>query len=436
MIPSFRLLRLLAYGAPLWFVHALMPWGWLIPTSYLAVLLGLALKEVITLPGSDQLVLKRRFPDRLSFDTDQEIMLSLTNKTKFGLWIDWVENLPPALELKSELPPFEVVPAGKALLTYVVKPIMRGKHTLGSTNLRVSHPGGLMLRQLEVPQSDVVKVYPKFMGVDHFDLLARINEREEAARIPRVRRGCGSEWESLRNYIPGEDLRLIDWKISAKRGTLISRNLQIEKGQQLAVMVDAGRFMQERIGSFSRFEHAMNAVVMLGFVAQKRGDSMALATFSNRIESFLPPIKGSSLLPKTLESIFQVQPKPVESDYWHVVARVMDKLKKRSLVVMITDVLDMAGSTGLIRNLYRAARKHLVLCVVFVEQKIYDTASGKPEDSPGAYLKAAAAYDAVERGIALEEMRRRGILVLETAPENLSLSLIRKYLEIRQADLQ
>ena len=140
-------------------------------------------------------------------------------------------------------------------------------------------------------------------------------------------------------------------------------------------------------------------------------------------------------MPTVLESLYQVEPSKLESDYWHVVARIMDKLKRRSLIIMITDILDVPGSRGLMQNLIRAARKHLVLCVVFVEREIYRTADMTPSSSDEMYLKAAASHLTVERMTALEQMRARGILVLETTPDKLSLALIRRYLEIRQSDL-
>jgi len=163
---------------------------------------------------------------------------------------------------------------------------------------------------------------------------------------------------------------------------------------------------------------------------------VAMATFSDRIESFVPPVRGAAIMRRVLESLSGVEVRQVESDYWQVVGQVMSRLKRRSLVVMMTDVLDSAGSLGLMTNLMRAASRHLVLCVVLIEPRIAEIAASEPKTPRETYVKAAACHMLLQRQIALEKMRSRGILVLESAPEQLTVQLIRRYLEIRRANLQ
>jgi uncharacterized protein (DUF58 family) len=175
---------------------------------------------------------------------------------------------------------------------------------------------------------------------------------------------------------------------------------------------------------------------MLSYVAQKRGDAIAVSTFSDRVESFVPPTRGTLIMPRVLDSLSTVEVRQVESDYWQVVAQMMDKLKRRSLLIMMTDVLDAAGSAGLLLNLTRAVSRHLVLCVVLTEPAIAGIADSDPASVDETYLKAAAATVKLQRQLALEKMRNRGILTLEASPDNLTVQLIRRYLEIRKANLQ
>ncbi len=230
-----------------------------------------------------------------------------------------------------------------------------------------------------MPVEEDIKIYPRFATSDEYRLLARINQQDESVRRPRRTHGRGTDFESLSNYNPGDDLRTVDWKISAKRGSLISKNLQTEKGQQISILIDSGRLMSEKIGALSRFEYALNAAVMLSYVGQKRGDTVALAAFSDRVDSFVPPVRGAAIMRRVLESLSNVEVRQVESDYWQVVGQVMSRLKRRSLVVMMTDVLDSAGSLGLMTNLIRAASRHLVLCVVLVEPRLAEIASSDPK---------------------------------------------------------
>jgi uncharacterized protein (DUF58 family) len=194
--------------------------------------------------------------------------------------------------------------------------------------------------------------------------------------------------------------------------------------------------MAETIGKYSKLEHALNATIMLSYFTQKRGDAIAVASFSNKIESILPSVRGPSLVARVLESVYAIQARPVESDYWQVIAEVMTLLRRRSLLILLTDVLDTSASAGLINNLSRAAEKHLVLCVVLTEPRIREIAGLIPASIEQTYQKAAACDLIRRRTLALERMRSRGILVLETDPEHLSIHLIQRYLEIRQADLQ
>ena len=436
MFLSARTLKLLALSAPFWLLWPLLPFGWVPMCVFLLMLGFLTVRDALGLPNLHDFICVRTLPARFSFDIQQQIELSLTNKSDMELKLTLRDTLPPLLEQLDHLPPLLLEAGQTARLIYGVLPVTRGHDVFGDVYVRVSSRLGLVQRQIKLTCTGDVRVYPRFVGVDKYELVARIDEREEALRKARTIRGRGSEFESLRPYLPGEDLRYVDWKISAKRGSLISRNYQVEKGQTLAVLIDAGRFMNERIDQYSRFEYALNATTMLAHVAQRRGDAMAVATFSNRIESFMPPMKGPKLMAGVLESVYKVQPRKVESDYWNVMAQATSRLKKRSLIIMLTDVLDPAGSSGLFNNLIRATRKHLVLCVVFVDPRIYQIADSTPETDHEIWLKAAASDLAVQRRLALEKMKARGILVLETSPQSFSPELVRKYLEIRKADLQ
>lgn len=436
MLPSMRLIWLLVGGSPLWLLAVVVPGAELAGMLYLFVLFVLAARELWQAPRATELRVQRLLPSRFSYDDLHEIQLELSSGVARRLWVRLREELPEALETDQVLFDVELPPEGKCILRYQARALRRGQYPYGAVVVRVMHGLRLVQRELRLEAPDVVRIYPRFRGVDSFLLLAKLSQREEAVRQPRRLRGAGSDFESLRPYAPGEDLRQVDWKASARRGSLISRNRQVERGQQLAILLDAGRLMGSQIGSHTRLEHAMNASVRLAYVVQRRGDALALACFSNKIEAFMPSVKGAAVLPQTLETLCTVQVQPVESDYWQVVAQSMTRLTRRSLVIMLTDVLDMAGSAGLMSNLARASARHLVLCVVLSEPRLRVLAEQVPQTPTEAYEKAAACDLLRRRRLALEHMRARGIQVLETDPEQLSMRLVQRYLEIRQADLQ
>jgi len=435
MTPTVRLVQFIALGSPLWLLGIAFPMGWLAGTLYMGFLIVVCVKDYRSVPDAASFEVRRQY-GRFSLGAVNSIRIVLINHSKRVLHVVAKDELPTGLESVSRIEPIDVPPRFEYQTTYDVRAIRRGRYKFGGTVLRVGRPGALIERQLKVPGEEDIRVYPRFATSDEHRLLARINQQDEAVRRPRRTHGRGTDFESLSNYNSGDDLRNVDWKISAKRGVLISKNLQTEKGQQISVLIDGGRLMSEKIGTLSRFEYALNAAVMLSYVGQKRGDSVAVATFSDRVESFVPPVRGAAIMRRVLESLCTVEVRQVESDYWQVVGQVMSRLKRRSLVVMMTDVLDSAGSLGLMTNLMRAASRHLVLCVVLTEPRIAEIAESEAKTPRETYVKAAACHLRLQRQIALEKMRSRGILVLEAPPEQLTIQLIRRYLEIRKANLQ
>ncbi len=435
MVPSVRFVVLIALGAPIWLLSLAVPGGWIAPAAYLGVLAVLAARDYVSIPPASSFEVGRQ-GGRLFLGTPGEMRLTLTNRSAERLRFRLREEAPPGLGCTQDSREIEIPAHGTGVWTLGMRPARRGRYTLGEVVVRAGHLRGMLDRQIRLPASTRLSVYPRFAASDEHRLLARINPRENAARRSRHVRGRGTEFESLAAYNRGDDPRSVDWKASAKRGHLVVRNLQTERGQQIAIMIDGGRLMAEKIGEFARFEHALNATVMLSHIAQKRGDAVAVATFSDRVETFVPPVRGKAIVPTVMDSLCSVEVRPVESDYWQVVGQVLANLKRRSLVVMLTDVLDAGGSAGLISNMARARRRHLVLCVVLTERRVDDAASSSPEDLKGVFRQAAAAHLKIERHLALETMRSKGILVLETPPEELSVQLIRRYLEIRKANLQ
>ncbi len=435
-VPSRRLVLVLASGSPLWLAQLWSDRGWILAVLFNLFVLGLALGEFLRLPGRREISIKRNLPPRFFLEASDKIQLTIVNGSSRTLAVRITESLPAGLTLETPIAAGLVPPGETAAVPVAVRAVQRGDFQFHDLFVRVQASLGLVSKELRFPEHDRVKVYPRLPGAAEYQLLARIDERANPSRPPRQLRGAGMEWESLREYEPGEDLRNVDWKATAHRGSLVSRNRAVEKGQQVAILIDSGRLMANRIGSRPRLEYAIDAAVLLGYACAKRGDAVSLAAFSNRIESYLPVTKGQAALPRLLEAVYRVQGREVESDYWEVVAQVISRLKKRTLAVMLTDVLDPWGSSGLARNLMRASNRHLVLCVVMSEPRLQRMAESIPASTEEVYQKAAACQLRLDRELALETMRANGILVLETEPSRLSVQLVRRYLEIRRGGLQ
>jgi uncharacterized protein (DUF58 family) len=304
---------LIALGAPLWLLPLAVSGGWIAPIAYLGGLVALSARDYFSLPPPTAFEVARQ-GGRLSLDTDGEMRLTLTNRSDQRLHFRLREEAPPGLGCIQDSRAIEIPAHGTGVWTLRLRPARRGRYALGEVVVRIGHRRGMIDKQVRLPASTRLSVYPRFATSDELRLLARINAREHTARRSRRVRGRGTEFESLAAYNRGDDPRSVDWKASAKRGHLVVRNLQTERGQQIAILIDGGRLMAERIGNVARFEHALNATVMLGHIAQKRGDAVAVATFSDRVESFIPPVRGKAIVPTVLDALCSVEVRPVESD--------------------------------------------------------------------------------------------------------------------------
>ena len=435
MVPSTRFIILVGAAAPLWVLaalwHALLP----VPAAVLVVLLVVGGSNYLRTCGRRSVEVRRTIPPRFSLGDEQEVELAVTLRGRRAAMVGLRDHVPANLAVTSPAREVAVAPGGEATTSYRVRATSRGTAAFPAVTLRVRSGLGLVQRQFTVPLASEGRVYPSFLAVHRYDLLALADRREEATRIPRTARGHGSDFEGLRPYSPGDDLRRIDWKTTAKRGSLVSRTFRVDRGQQLTILLDAGRFMAERLEEQTRFEHAVNAAVSLSATAQTRGDSVSLACFSNRIEGFLPAVKGRSTVQRVLDTLWNVEARNVESDYWHVFSQVVSRLNKRCLIVLLCDVLDRASSAGLINSLARSARKHLVLAVVLVDGAVAAAADAVPASTEDWYRKAAASHVVLERILALNEMRAHGILVLETTPRRLTPDLVSRYLAIRKTNV-
>jgi uncharacterized protein (DUF58 family) len=295
MAPTVRLVRWIALGSPLWLIALVSPAGWLIGAAYLLALTILCAADYRAVPAAGGFQVQR-VVGRFALGADTDIQLQVACRSDRELRISMRDELPPALTQQTPPQTVSLPSNGECQWTYRVHAERRGRYQLDSVVMRASRPGALVEKQLRIPAKSEVRIYPRFATADEYRLLARIHHQDEAMRRPRRVYGQGTDFESLSTYVPGADLRSVDWKVSAKRGFLVSRNLQTERGQQISVMIDGGRRMAEQIGDYSRFEYALNAAVMLSHVGQRRGDTVSVSTFSDRVESFMPPTRGTAVM--------------------------------------------------------------------------------------------------------------------------------------------
>jgi uncharacterized protein (DUF58 family) len=329
----------------------------------------------------------------------------------------------------------DLPPRGRATVRYHVRPSVRGAYRFGDHWVRYASPLGLWIRQLRVADEKPVKVFPDVKAVRTYELLARQNREQSMFRSTR-RRGGESEFERLRDYRREDEYRAIDWKATARRRRLIAREYQLESNQSIVFVLDAGRLMTAETAGLSLFDHALNALLMLSHVAVRNGDQVGLLAFSDEVKSYAPPAVGARATQAIIHAGYHLHPEIVESNYGVAFQQLSSRVKKRTLVVLFTQVVDEVAARELLRLTRGLLPRHLLLLVLFRDadvETLLEPASTAGE--LGAYLRAAAAEVLTWRERVSLELRKQGALILDVLPQKLTPALINRYLEVKARHL-
>lgn len=332
----------------------------------------------------------------------------------------------------SELPVAgDLPPRGRVTLEYRVTPTRRGAYRLGDHHVRYRSPLGLWIRQLRIRAKDTVRVYPDVQAVRAYELQARQNRELEMVRATRMR-GGESEFECLREYTRDDEYRSIDWKATAHKRKLISRQYQLERNQTVMFALDSGRLMTARSAGLPLFDHALNSALMLGHVAVRTGDQAGLFAFSDQVHRYLAPTSGPRTAGRMVKTLFDLHPRLVESNFHAAFLQLGAQLRKRSLIVLFTQIIDDTAAEELLRTVRSLRPRHLPLCVLFRDPDLEAMARPDPKaHAPGLYDAAAASELLAWRDKLLRDLKRSGALVLDVEPADLTPSLINRYFEVK-----
>lgn len=427
-LPTRRLLTLLAAAAPLFLL------GSAVGLAADALLLLAAAADALLAPGRGRLRVERRSPARLSLGGTGEVKITVGNPTGRAVRLRLTDDLPPLLVREGKEVHELSAPAGReAEAGYRVRAEERGSAALGDVHLRVTGPLGLLWLQRRVRREDPVQVQPGVLEVRRYRLLGLRNRLHEAG-IRNVRmRGEGGSFESLRGYVRGDDPRTLDWKASARRGSLVVRQYEAERRQNVLLAVDAGRLMTQRIGGRERIDHALSAALLLADVASLHGDRVGLLVFADRVEQYIPPTRAS--LSRLADALAGVQARMVEPNYPAAFTYLARQLRRRSLLVMFTDVIDAEASGALVSHLTRAAQRHLPLAVALRNPELEAVSTAEADDEPAVYRRVAAEELLQARAAALTAMQRAGVLVADARPQDAVPMVVNKYLEVKKRAL-
>ncbi len=425
LLPSRRWLLLLAAAAPLFLLS---------PAVALAVDLALVLLllgDARGIPGPGLLDATRTAPARIALGAEAEVEIRLDNRAARRVRVRVTDDLPPMLERQGDdVADVWVTARREEPVRYTVRTVRRGDGVFGDLHLRVAGPLGLAWRQRRVSLAAPVRVVPGVLEVKRYRLLGLRNRLREAGFRSVRQRGEGGAFESLREYVRGDDPRTLDWKATARRGNLIVRQFQLERRQNVMIVIDAGRLMTQKVGERERLDYALTAALLLADVARVHDDAVGLLVFSEKVEAFIPPARNS--LTRLAEALGEVHASMVEPNYPAAFTYLGQQVRRRSLLVLFTDIIDPLASAAVVSQLSRAADRHLPLAVAIRNPDLEAAAALPPTDEAAVYRRAAAEELLQARAAALAAMQRAGVLVADTRPGDAVPAVVNRYLDVKR----
>lgn len=360
-----------------------------------------------------------------------KVTLKLHNEAARTLAFDLFDDYPAAWEMEG-LPHRTRVDSGAYVaVTYRLCPDQRGPATFGAPHLRVTSPLQLWTRSHRIGPETSIKVFPDFSQLLGHTLSATDRRAPTAGAIRKRRRGEGTDFRQLREYRQGDAMRSIDWKATARMNRPITREYQEERDQQVVFLLDTGRRMQARDALTTHFDHALNAVLTLGFLAQKQGDAVGLMSFGGETR-WLAPAKGRNGLDRLLAGVYDLHPTEMAPDYTQAATELLNRLSKRAFVVMITNLRD-EDDTALRTACELISTKHLVMCASLREKVMDSARDAEVENLSDALRYSATVHYLQQRKEAIRQLGIRADRLIDITPEKLSLTLVNRYLDIKES---
>lgn len=401
-----------------------------------ALTLALVVVDYRLLRQADHCQATRSHDDVFSLGVRNPVHVTVRNRGTVTFHAELGDEYPPDFSVEPDRFRFRLEPEGRYRATYHLIPAKRGNYGFGRLGLRVRTDVGLLCRQrFFTARKSAVAVYPNLQEVRKYDLLGRRNRLEQMG-LRRLRvRGRSLEFDSLREYVPGDEMRHIHWKASAKRGKLVTKEFDLERSQHVMVALDLGRTMASRLDNLTKLDHAVNACLLLTHVASSSDDHVGVMGFADDIVGYLPPTKGRRQTGRVAEFLYPLESRLRESDYRRAFLYLGRLCRRRTLIIVLTDLLDPDSSAQLIRHLPPLTRRHLVLCVAFSDYELNQLLAAPPKQARDLFEQAVAVNLRHDRSSALAALRSRGVLTLDAAPSDLSIAVVNRYLALKEEAL-
>lgn len=373
----------------------------------------------------------RSHAERLSNGDDNAITIDIQNRYRFDIQAEVIDEIPHQFQRRDVLFKSRLKAGEHSFITYVLRPVKRGLYNFGAVNVFVKSKIGLLSRRYSFDRSVDVAVYPSYMQMRKYQLMAISNRLSEMG-IKKIRRiGHSMEFEQIKDYVAGDDFRTLNWKATARRGQPMVNNFTDEKSQQVYCIIDKGRLMKMPFNGLSLLDYAVNASLVLSNVALGKQDKAGIITFSEQVGAFLAANKKATQMQAILETLYNQRTRYLESDFEQLYILIRRKISQRSLLVLFTNFESLSGLRRHLSSLRKIARHHLLLTVFFENTELKAMLRAPAANVEDVYTKTVAEKFAFEKRLIAKELQQYGILSLVTPPEQLTVNSLNKYLELK-----
>lgn len=373
----------------------------------------------------------RETTERFSIGDDNKVVVNIANHYRFSIRVSVIDELPIQFQERHWVRRVSLESDSGTGIEYFLRPVTRGEYIFDNINVFVHAPLQLVRRRYVVPAGQVVKVYPSYIQMRRYQLLAVSNRLQEVG-VKRMRKlGHSMEFEQIKEYVPGDDYRTINWKATARKEALMVNNYTDERSQQIYCIINKGRVMKMPFGGMTLLDHAINASLVLSNVALVKQDKAGLITFAESLDAFVMADKKTTQMSLILETLYKQQTQFLEPDFEKLFSVIRNRITNRSLLILFTNFESLESLEREMPALKKIARYHLLLVVFFENSELRSLMEMKAKKMEDIYIKTIAEKFAFEKRLMVKELHKNGILSILTVPENLTVNTVNKYLELK-----
>lgn len=374
---------------------------------------------------------QRILPEKLSNGDENPVKIDVKNNYGFRINTKIIDEIPFQFQKRDFLIEKQIEPGKNKFFQYILEPKERGEYHFGNLNIYVSSPLGFVSKRFTFQKDANLPSYPSFIHLRKYELMA-LQSEFLLGGIKKIRKlGHTMEFEQIKDYVPGDDIRTINWKATSKANRLMVNQFQDEKSQRIFMLIDTGRTMKMPFKGLSLLDYSINATMALSHIILKKGDRAGMMTFSKKTENKIAAENKSGQLRKISEALYNIKTDFFESDFNRLYQDVKYSLNQRSLILLFTNFETLDGLNRQLKYLRGIAKNHLLVVVFFKNAELQTLIHKNPENMQEIYDEIIAEKFEFEKKLIIQELRKYGIYTVYTLPENLNIDVINKYLEIK-----